>query len=156
MTCCFSRRGATVRVLPVLVLVAVVLVWPSAAIAIASEGMASYYGTRFHGRRTASGQRFDQHALTAAHRTLQFGTRVRVTHKGTGRSVVVTINDRGPYARGRIIDLSKRAAERLGMLRSGVAPVRIEVLGGRSASQRRTSNGQGSENVDTIWALFGA
>ncbi|MNY60557.1 RlpA-like protein precursor [compost metagenome] len=68
------------------------------------------------------------HALTAAHRSLPFGSRVRVTNLHNQRSVVVRINDRGPYARGRIIDLSRAAAERLGMLRSGVAPVRVEQL----------------------------
>jgi rare lipoprotein A len=92
------------------------------------EGKASYYSNRHHGRRTASGERFDMHALTAAHRKLPFGSRVRVTNLNNQRSVVVRINDRGPYARGRIIDLSHAAAERLGMLRSGVAPVRVEQL----------------------------
>ncbi len=93
-----------------------------------AEGKASYYSSRHHGRRTASGERFDMHALTAAHRSLPFGSRVRVTNLNTRRSVVVRINDRGPYGRGRIIDLSRAAAERLGMLRSGVAPVRVEQL----------------------------
>ena len=93
-----------------------------------AEGKASYYSSRHHGRRTASGERFDMHALTAAHRSLPFGSRVRVTNLHNQRSVVVRINDRGPYARGRIIDLSRAAAERLGMLRSGVAPVRVEQL----------------------------
>lgn len=91
-----------------------------------ADGQASWYGQRHHGRRTASGERFDQHALTAAHRSLPFGSRVKVTHLRSQRSVVVRINDRGPYGRGRIIDLSRAAAERLGMLRSGVAPVRVE------------------------------
>ena len=98
---------------------------PSAS---AADGVASFYGKRFHGRRTASGQRFDQHALTAAHRTLRFGTRVRVTNLRTRRSVVVTINDRGPYVKGRIIDLSRAAATRLGIIDTGVARVRLEVL----------------------------
>ncbi len=93
-----------------------------------AEGKASYYGSRHHGRRTASGERFDQHALTAAHRTLPFGTRVKVTNLNNDRTVVVRINDRGPHIRGRIIDLSREAAERLGMLRAGVAPVRVESL----------------------------
>ncbi|WP_036987538.1 septal ring lytic transglycosylase RlpA family protein [Pseudomonas sp. EGD-AK9] len=91
-------------------------------------GKASYYGDRHHGRKTASGERFDQHALTAAHRSLPFGTRVRVTNLSNERSVVVRINDRGPFVRGRIIDVSRAAAERLGMLRSGVVPVRVEQL----------------------------
>jgi rare lipoprotein A len=93
-----------------------------------AEGQASWYGSRHHGRRTASGERFDQHALTAAHRSLPFGSKVRVTNLSNQRSVVVRINDRGPYARGRIIDLSRAAAERLGMLSRGVAPVRLERL----------------------------
>ena len=91
-------------------------------------GEASYYAQAHHGKRTASGERFDQHALTAAHRTLPFGTQVRVTNLNNERSVVVRINDRGPFVRGRIIDVSRAAAERLGMLRAGVAPVRIEAL----------------------------
>jgi rare lipoprotein A len=93
-----------------------------------AEGTASYYGKAHHGKRTASGERFNQNALTAAHRTLPFGTRVRVTNLDNGRSVVVRINDRGPFGRGRIIDLSKAAAEQLNMLRTGTAPVRLEGL----------------------------
>lgn len=97
--------------------------------AIISDGIASYYGDRFNGRRTASGERFNMHGLTAAHRTLEFGTRVMVTNKANGRSVEVTINDRGPYARGRTIDLSKGAAREIGMLGSGVARVELKVIG---------------------------
>lgn len=93
-----------------------------------AEGQASWYGAQHQGKPTASGERFDQNALTAAHRQLPFGTRVRVTHLSSGRQVIVRINDRGPFSKGRIIDLSRRAAEQLGMLRQGVAPVRIEAL----------------------------
>ncbi|MBG6286758.1 MULTISPECIES: septal ring lytic transglycosylase RlpA family protein [Pseudomonas] len=93
-----------------------------------AEGTASYYGKAHHGKRTASGERFNQNALTAAHRTLAFGTRVKVTNLDNGRSVVVRINDRGPFGRGRIIDVSKAAAEQLNMLRSGTARVRLEGL----------------------------
>ncbi|CAN7279220.1 MULTISPECIES: septal ring lytic transglycosylase RlpA family protein [Pseudomonas] len=93
-----------------------------------AEGRASFYGARHHGQKTASGERFDQNALTAAHRTLPFGTRVKVTNLNNDRSVVLRINDRGPYARTRIIDVSKKAAEELGMIRSGVVPVRVESL----------------------------
>lgn len=96
--------------------------------ALTTEGMASYYGDRFEGRRTASGERFDQGELTAAHRTLEFGTRVLVTNKDNGRSVEVVINDRGPHARGRTIDLSKEAAREIGMLGRGVTPVELRVL----------------------------
>ena len=91
-------------------------------------GTASWYGPGFHGRRTANGERFNQNALTAAHRTLRFGTRVKVTNLRNNRSVVVRINDRGPYSGGRIIDLSAAAAREIGMINSGVARVRIEVL----------------------------
>jgi rare lipoprotein A (peptidoglycan hydrolase) len=93
------------------------------------SGVASFYGGRFHGRPTASGVRFDSNAMTAAHRSLPFGTRVRVTHLGNGRSVEVRINDRGPYVGGRIIDLSRGAAGVLGMHGQGVARVNVTVLG---------------------------
>ena len=90
-------------------------------------GIASVYA--YHGSKTASGERANRHGLTAAHRTLPFGTRVKVTNKRNGRSVVVTINDRGPFIKGRIIDLSRGAAGVIGMTGSGVAPVSVEVLG---------------------------
>lgn len=93
------------------------------------EGVASYYGPGFHGKRTANGETFDtNNHLTAAHQTLPFGTRVRVTRVDNGRSVVVRINDRGPFAKGRIIDLSTRAAEALDMIQQGTATVRVESL----------------------------
>ena len=91
-------------------------------------GTASYYGSRHHGKRTASGEPFDQHGLTAAHRSLPFGTRVQVTNLANDRRVVVRINDRGPHTRGRLIDLSRAAAEQLGMIRSGTARVRVQRL----------------------------
>jgi rare lipoprotein A len=93
------------------------------------NGLASWYGKRYHGRRTASGQRFDMNALTAAHRTLPFGTRVEVTNLGNGRALVVVINDRGPFVKGRVIDVSRRAAANLGFLRKGLARVRMRVVG---------------------------
>ena len=93
------------------------------------SGKASWYGPGFHGRLTANGERYNQNALTAAHRYLRFGTKVRVTNLKNGRSVVVRINDRGPYAKGRIIDLSAAAAKTIGMIEMGVAPVSVEVLG---------------------------
>jgi rare lipoprotein A len=92
------------------------------------SGIASYYGTE-SGSQTASGARFIPSAMTAAHRTLPFGTKVLVTNKSNGRSVVVTINDRGPFVGGRVIDLSTGAASAIGMLGAGVAPVSLEVLG---------------------------
>ncbi len=91
-------------------------------------GLASYYADRFHGRPTASGEPYDRRALTAAHRRLPFGSVVQVTHLENGRSVVVRINDRGPFVRGRVIDLSYAAAKDLGMLRRGVVEVRIVQL----------------------------
>lgn len=99
----------------------------TAAVRSAQSGMASYYGNEL-GSQTASGARFVASAMTAAHRTLPFGTKVRVTNKANGRSVVVTINDRGPFVRGRIIDLSTGAAGVIGMMGAGVAPVTVEVL----------------------------
>jgi rare lipoprotein A len=93
------------------------------------SGMASWYGVPYHGRPSASGEIYDQEKLTAAHRTRPFGTRVRVRRVDTGRSVVVRINDRGPFAKSRIIDVSHAAAVRLGMMDGGVAPVTLEMLG---------------------------
>jgi len=93
------------------------------------KGMASWYGPGFHGRRTASGETFNSSSLTAAHRYLPFGTKVRVTNLRNGRSVVVRINDRGPFSGGRVIDLSRGAAAIIGVFQSGVAPVVLEVLG---------------------------
>jgi len=93
-------------------------------------GIASWYGRKFHGRSTASGERFDMYEYTAAHRTLPFGTYVRVTNLRNGRHAVVRINDRGPFVRGRKIDLSYVAAKDIGMLETGLEEVRIEVLAG--------------------------
>jgi rare lipoprotein A len=91
-------------------------------------GVASYYGHQHHGHRTASGERFDMHEMTAAHRTLPFGTRVRVTNLENGRSVVVRINDRGPWKKGRVVDVSYDAARELHMVGVGTARVRLDVL----------------------------
>lgn len=90
--------------------------------------MASYYGKAFAGKRTASGEAFDPSDLTAAHRTLPFGSRVRVTDLSSGRSVVVRINDRGPFTRGRLIDVSQAAAHELNLIRRGHGMVRISLL----------------------------
>ena len=94
-----------------------------------SDGLASYYADKYQGHKTASGERFDTARLTAAHRTLPFGTKVRVTNLDNGRSVVVRLNDRGPVVSGRVIDMSPAAAKQLDMLRAGVARVKLEVLG---------------------------
>lgn len=97
-------------------------------------GWASWYGEPFHGRKTASGEVYDMYQLTAAHKTLPLGTRVMVTHLKNDRSVMVTVNDRGPFVRGRIIDLSYVAAQSLGMIKEGVAKVRIEIIAGKPPS----------------------
>lgn len=91
-------------------------------------GKASWYGQKFHNKRTASGEKFDMGKLTAAHRTLPFNTLVRVENLKNGKKVDVRINDRGPSVEGRIIDLSRKAAEKLDMIRDGVVTVRIQVL----------------------------
>ena len=110
-------------------------------------GYASYYGPGFHGNETANGETFDQRAMTAAHRTLPLGTVVRVTNLENGRSVVVRINDRGPYGRnfrnGTIIDLSKGAAQRLRFIKDGLVRVRVEVL--RSPEKRASSDDADAE-----------
>jgi rare lipoprotein A len=94
----------------------------------AMVGKASWYGDRFEGRKTASGEPFHMREFTAAHRTLPFGTVVRVVEEETRKKVVVRINDRGPFTKGRVIDLSKAAAEDLGMIRAGVVSVYLEIL----------------------------
>lgn len=99
-------------------------------VTVVQEGLVSWYGAAFHNRPTASGELFDSGGMTMAHPTLPFGTQVKVTNVRNGRSVVVRVNDRGPFVGQRIADLSRAAAEQLGMLKRGVARVRIEVLGG--------------------------
>jgi peptidoglycan lytic transglycosylase len=91
-------------------------------------GTASFYAHKFHGHKTASGEIYDENDLTAAHRTLPFGTRVRVTNMKNDRSVVVTVNDRGPHNRHRVIDVSRRAADLLGFVSTGTTHVRLEVV----------------------------
>lgn len=102
------------------------VIFGAPASAVAEVGYASFYGTGHHGRRTASGERFDKMRMTAAHRRLPFGTRIRVTNTTNGRSVVVRVNDRGPFVRGRIVDVSTAAARILGFEARGTARVRIE------------------------------
>jgi rare lipoprotein A len=110
------------------------------------SGEASWYGRVHHGRPTASGEPYDMRALTAAHRALPLGTRILVTHVTSGRTVEVRINDRGPFVRGRILDLSRAAAERLGVVGAGVAVVRIRVValpdGAREAGARAPTEGR--------------
>lgn len=106
----------------------------------AQKGIASWYGPGFDGRETANGEVYDQDAMTAAHPSLAFGTRVRVTRVATGRSVVVRINDRGPYVEHRVIDLSRAAGQALDLMRPGIARVRVEILEG-GAGRRSASTG---------------
>ena len=101
----------------------------------AQVGVASYYAGTWHGRRTASGERFDMHELTAAHRTLPFGTRVRVTNLNNGREVIVRINDRGPWKKKRVIDVSYAAARKLGMIGPGTAKVRLDIVAESAARE---------------------
>jgi rare lipoprotein A len=92
------------------------------------SGTALWYGPGFHGRQTANGERYNMYELTAAHRSLPFGTKVRVTNRTNGKSVVVRINDRGPYVGQRVIDLSRGAAQAVSMTEAGIAPVKLDVL----------------------------
>ena len=90
--------------------------------------LTSWYGHKFHGKLTASGERFDMYAMTCAHRTLQFGTKLRVTNTENNKSVVVTVNDRGPFIHGRDLDLSYGAAKKIGIIKQGVERVKIELI----------------------------
>ena len=107
------------------------------------EGMASWYGPGFHGKRTANGEIYNMHAMTAAHRILPLGTIVRVTNKNNGRSLVLRINDRGPFVGDRVIDLSRAAADKLDIITKGTAPVRIVAL---SEPQRTASAAAKADN----------
>jgi rare lipoprotein A len=107
---------------------------PSSAKAVDQVGIASWYGNQHQGRLTASGERFDEHKLTAAHRTLPLDTKVKVTNLENGKSIEVKVNDRGPYIPGRVLDLSTQAAKMLGMEKEGLALVRIEIVGDQLAS----------------------
>lgn len=121
-----SNHGEEMRTFISIVTIAAALAAGSLQAEAGERGMASYYGYR---SKTANGEMMNPSAMTAAHKTLPFGTRVRVTRVDTGRSVTVTINDRGPFVRGRIIDLSRAAAGSLGMTGAGVARVSLTVLG---------------------------
>lgn len=93
------------------------------------EGIASWYGKDFHGKKTANGETYDMYGMTAAHKLLPFGTKVRVTNKENGKSIVVRINDRGPFVSNRVIDLTRTGAEQIGMIAKGTAPVLLETTG---------------------------
>ena len=113
-----------------LIITCAILFAPTAmASPVYQSGSASYYGKAHHGKRTASGKRFNMHAMTAAHRTLPFGTKLKITSKDTGKSVIVTVNDRGPYHGRRILDLSQEAARQLGIIKVGVGQVTIVKMG---------------------------
>ena len=99
----------------------------------AQSGLASWYALH---SRTACGEKMNPGAMTAAHRTLPCGTRIKVTHRSTGRSVIVRVNDRGPFKRGRVVDLSRGAARHIGMIGAGVAPVSLQVLSGGKVASR--------------------
>ncbi len=101
----------------------------AASVGDTTTGIAAYYSNVFHGRRTASGERYNKNAYTAAHKRLPFGTRVRITNLENRKSVVLKINDRGPHTKNRIIDVSRRAARDLGFIRKGLTKVRLEVIG---------------------------
>lgn len=105
---------------------------------VIEEGVASWYGPNFHGKLTANGERYDMYGLTAAHRTLPFNTLLRVENMDNGESVVVRINDRGPFAKNRIIDLSKKAAQQIDMIGNGTAPVKLILLEGDLENSRTT------------------
>ena len=119
-----------------------------AAVGAAADGQASYYGDPYHGRRTANGETFDKNKMTAAHRTLAFGTWVRVENQQNGKSVDVRINDRGPFVAGRIIDLSEGAARKIEMIRAGVVPVRLEII-----RESRTSSPAQSPIEDVFYVV---
>lgn len=108
--------------------------------------MASYYADEFHGKPTASGEIFNMYAMTAAHKTLPFGTRLRVMNFTTAKSVIVTVNDRGPFVEGRQLDLSYGAAKAIGMIRSGTAPVKVDLLGRDTRYARYIKYGSITDN----------
>ena len=91
-------------------------------------GVSSYYADKFHGRKTANGEIFNMYKMTCAHKTLPFGTKLKVTNISNDLSVIVTVNDRGPYAHGRVLDLSKAAAEKIDLIKSGTAKVKCEII----------------------------
>jgi len=112
----------------------------SASDVFTAQGRASWYGTTAHGKQTANGEIYNRHALTAAHKGLPFGTVVRVHNLRNGRHVLVRVNDRGPFVKGRIVDVSLKAAELLGMTKSGVVPVRLEVVGTKKGTPLNAAN----------------
>lgn len=119
---------------------------------LVQEGYASWYGTKFHGNKTANGETYDMYAMTAAHKTLPLPSYVKVTNRENNRSVIVRVNDRGPFHQGRIIDLSYVAAKKLGMLQKGTAKVTLEVITPSGSAQSRTA----SNNTGKLYLQIGA
>jgi rare lipoprotein A len=120
------------------------------------KGIASWYGEPYHGRRTASGEIYDMHLMTAAHKSLAFGTVVKVNRRDTGGDVVVRINDRGPFIEGRIIDLSYAAAQKIGLDIDGVAPVKIKVVGHETTPRAAAVPAPAAESRECLWVQVGA
>jgi len=119
------------------------------------DGIASWYGPNFHGGKTSNGEQYNMYAMTAAHKTLPMNTMVRVTNKNNGRSVVVRINDRGPFVRGRIIDLSYAAGKKIGINATGTAPVHLEVLGFDSLIGKMAENSETDSVQRVVLGGFG-
>ena len=120
-------KKKTLMLLPIIFVGLVTVNTPVSAGKV-QKGIASYYHDSLHGRKTASGEIYNKNKMSAAHKRLPLGSKVRVTRVQTGKSIVVRINDRGPFVKGRIIDLSRKAAKKLGMIRRGIVPVKVEVL----------------------------
>ncbi len=118
----------TKLLLPVLIGIFCFTSMVSAQSVVTEEGLAAYYSSVFQGKKTASGERYDKDKLTGAHKTLTFGTKVKVTDLKNNKSVIIVINDRGPYSKNRIIDLSYAAAQEIDLIKAGISPVRLEVI----------------------------
>lgn len=120
------------------------------------SGVASWYGSKFHGRKTSNGEVYNMYAMTAAHKTLPMNTMVRVTNLKNNRQIVVRINDRGPFVKSRIIDLSKEAAQRIDMIQHGTAPVRLDVIGFHGVLAKNSSSADSSVVMDDYLVQIGA
>ena len=124
------------------------------------KGLASWYGEPYHGRRTASGEIYDMHEMTAAHRTLEFGTMVKVERRDTGADVKVRVTDRGPFIKGRIIDLSFAAAKKINLDIDGIAPVKVTVIGWEAPPKKKAKNSDRAaehpKGEDCLWVQIGA
>ncbi len=144
----FPTRGTLTTVATALLGIAGMLAWAESHVPI-ETGTIAWYGRMFTGLPTASGEPFDPDALTMAHLTLPFGTRVRVTNLGNKRQVIVTVNDRGPFVPGRIADVSLGAARQLQMVRAGIARARLEILGREPGAQRSPPGADGRRESRT-------